>query len=290
MNTQSEEQRMGFAFDFGFSSVLLGTALAVVAAWPRARTTAAPAPFSIPYWPVQVFGTVPPVLGLGVCLLVAALWHHDDACRTHCGVYNFWPSLSAAIGNNAPETYIWRVAVALHNTVTLGDSLVLYHNLVRHVPPTRLAVVAVRVCTLTKMASCMSLFLLTYVSSTENFSLHETGFVMWLITGSTSIALFLCLWLYGRRYARDLTGCPPDDVFAWWWLVGSSMLYFACLPLAAFLYWLHNAYCQPYVYSFFGITEWLIVMAYIAACGWGHHVAFRTYRLRLSLVASDKDD
>lgn len=271
---------------FGAVGALVGVACLATLAWPRRKRVVSDSgntePFSLPYWPVCVFATIPPVLGLSLCLFIAGVWHHSDTCKTHCGVYNFWPSISSAIGNNAPETYIWRFSVGLHNVITFGDSLLMYHNLLAHVPDASAVYVALaRVCTVAKMTSCLSLFLLTFVSSSEDFALHETGFVMWLISGATCILLFVCLWLYGRPKRG------AEDKFAWRWTVGWASLYFACLPLAALLYWWHNAFCHAYVYSFFGITEWVTVIAYVFGCGWSHHVVFKTHQLRLAICRLD---
>lgn len=88
--------------------------------------------FSVPLFPLQVFSTVSPIAGLLLCVSLALWLHGDSATQTHCGVWNFWPSVSSAIGNRTPERYVWRAAVSLHVVFTMGDSWLMRHNLVAY--------------------------------------------------------------------------------------------------------------------------------------------------------------
>lgn len=266
----------------GLAAIVLALVLAL--AWPRARVGWA----QVNMGALSTAYAAVPLVTLTVCVGLAATLHHANVTRTHCGVPNFWPSLSAAIGNNAPEVYLWRLAVGLHNPMTLLDSAVMYSNLVR----AGANALAARVLVVWKCACCFSLYLLTFVTSSEDHALHEAGFILWLVCGTITTLLFYVLWVRtvdwsDRVAAREVRGgaasggrcfhhCVGQNSFAWWWLAGFNGLYLACIPLAAFLYWHHNAYCWPYVYSFFGITEYVIVVAYIFGCGLGHHVCFRS--------------
>lgn len=243
----------------------------LVALWPRQIIKRSH--FSSPFWlTLYLGGTVPPVGGLALCLFIASVFHGANTNRTHCGVYNFWPSVSSAIGNNAPEKYIWRLAVGLHNTITLLDSFLMYHNLVQN----GASVVWSRICVVCRISCNMSLFMLTFVTSTEDFALHQAGFVLWLISGSFMMVLFALLWRTTSRHASDEVMTKGRRWLTFWY-----SLYFSLIPLAVFLYWLHNKYCQPYVYSIFGICEFLIVIAYVFGGGWGHHVCFDNSSLML---------
>jgi hypothetical protein len=75
-----------------------------------------------------------PLSAFVVCVLLSLTLHFDAATRTHCqvcvssrvqcAVYtarraqvtNWLPSISAAIGGQSPEKYIWSYAIALHCT------------------------------------------------------------------------------------------------------------------------------------------------------------------------------
>ncbi|XP_044175094.1 post-GPI attachment to proteins factor 2-like isoform X2 [Acropora millepora] len=55
-----------------------------------------------------------PLASLLACVAISILWHFDETTRTHCKVANYLPSISASIGGHMPETFIWRVGIALH--------------------------------------------------------------------------------------------------------------------------------------------------------------------------------
>lgn len=224
----------------------------------------------------MVVVTACPLVGLITCVLLAATIHHDESTRTHCGVANFWPSVSASV-KNEPEQFIWRLAVSLHNVVTMSDSLLMYHNLCHHIQSTTFHLVMARLCALFKSCSSVGLFVLTFVGSTENFELHKAGFVMWILTGALSMVIFDWLWISGKsRVVRRQS-------FATQWLFGFTTSYFVFLFLAGWAYYWHNTYCTPYVYSLFGMCEFLVIVSYVFGCGWGHHVAFESSKMRFVL-------
>lgn len=47
------------------------------------------------------------------CVLWSIFYYYDRATATHCGVDNYLPSISAAIGNYQPQRFIWQCAILL---------------------------------------------------------------------------------------------------------------------------------------------------------------------------------
>ncbi len=242
---------------------LLVAVVAWCAVWPFSRR---PSPvFAVRAWVFYAVLTAVPSAGLLLSLVMAAVLHHDDVTHTHCGVANFWPSVSAAIGNNNPERFVWTLTVGLHNILVLLDSAMAYDRLVQS---PSVSVFLARIMAWFKALSCVSLFVLTFVSSSDYFLVHELGFVGWMVFGSISLLLFLWLW---RGSVRLVT---PRERFTWLYLRVCATCYFVFLAGAMFSYWLHNAYCWPFVYSMFGICEAAVIYAYIFGLGVGPAVAF----------------
>ena len=260
---------------------------------PQGKVTKRGPLFQVPAPWMTIFASLCPFLGLLSCFLIAAIFHAEDTTWTHCRVYNFMPSVSAAIGNNAVERVIWKLAVAAHNIFTILDSFIMYANLRRH----GAGLLASRFCFLTKVFCCLALYLLTFVSSTESMPMHATGFICWLVFGSVyqvrRLVSFLRLlvlnvcspfnsslilsspfsqlsFLLTVRSLPDFKMEPHASRFIFW----SYFVYFACFPLAIFWYWLHHETCWPYLYSLFGLTEFVLIVAYIFGAGWGHMVVF----------------
>merc|ERR1712066_520883 len=55
-----------------------------------------------------------PLGGFLLCLSLSFGINFENSTYTHCEVYNFAPSISAAIGSFVPQKYIWQSAIALH--------------------------------------------------------------------------------------------------------------------------------------------------------------------------------
>ncbi|VDK80002.1 unnamed protein product [Cylicostephanus goldi] len=106
-----------------------------------------------------------------------------------------------------------------------------------------------------------NLFLLglTAISSIENHGLHKLCFCGFAITAT--IYMLLSTWLFhysGRRRATNLGERSYEY----------KILACACsiisMMLATYLYWRHNTYCEPGVYTMFALAEYCVVIANIA--------------------------
>ncbi len=56
----------------------------------------------------------PPVAAFAFCLAHAALLDAERANYTHCRVWNFAPSVSAAVGTSGLRSAAWRICLAVH--------------------------------------------------------------------------------------------------------------------------------------------------------------------------------
>lgn len=69
---------------------------------------------SIPFrWCVYVVGGLP-LSALFICVSLALILHPAQSTSTHCNVYNWLPSISAAVAAYSPERYVWRFFIGLH--------------------------------------------------------------------------------------------------------------------------------------------------------------------------------
>lgn len=70
--------------------------------------------FRIRFGKLAVFIVMFPIVGFLFCVVWSLLYNFDQANATHCLVYNFLPSLSAAIGNYQPQRIVWQFSVLVH--------------------------------------------------------------------------------------------------------------------------------------------------------------------------------
>uniref|UniRef100_A0A8W8KWQ8 CWH43-like N-terminal domain-containing protein n=1 Tax=Magallana gigas TaxID=29159 RepID=A0A8W8KWQ8_MAGGI len=124
-----------------------------------------------------------PLLGALTCIVLSILLNFKESTWTHCRVTNYLPSISSAIGGYAPQKYIWRICIALHaaprflfafayfgyyTSFHVGPRNTLYKNLAR-------------LCVFLHVLENTALVTLTYVSSTDNYAVHENMFIVFMV-------------------------------------------------------------------------------------------------------------
>lgn len=102
----------------------------------------------------------------------------------------------------------------------------------------------------------VSLLGLTLVSSDENFDIHKVCFVAFGISGLIYFILTYLLW---TKYGLELE--TNEEIKSLRIKKRTLKFYFVCGCLMSFFYYRHNEYCEPYVYSFFCICEYVIVIS-----------------------------
>ncbi|KAL0162436.1 hypothetical protein M9458_041832 [Cirrhinus mrigala] len=123
----------------------------------------------VPFTRLAVITVCLPLLGLIACVVLALLYHYNDATYTHCQVPNYLPSISAAI-SLTPERYIWRFSIGLHSAprfLVAAAYLSFYRGrFSRRLKEQLLSGITF----LLALSENVGLLLLTYVSSTETYS------------------------------------------------------------------------------------------------------------------------
>lgn len=231
-----------------------------------------------------------PLVSFLSCVVIALVWHFDETTRTHCKVSNYLPSISAAIGGHMPEKFIWRVGIALH---CLPRVLVMPYALHKYFKNT-LSGIKYNSTTwwfwlLNLAASILhlvengALITLTYISSTDNFDVHEGSFIVFMV----SAMLFMLQWCILFR----LTATQPMTTEEYTLLRRNlcTMSINCCsFALAVYFYFRHNWYCELGVYTLFALCEYFTVVSNIAFhwhCTWiftGGKIAFGYFENNLS--------
>jgi hypothetical protein len=153
---------------------------------------------------------------------------------------------SAAIGQHWGLRAVWMMGAAL-STVQRALVGLLYHAVV--LPPAGAARLWTGAALALHGLENLGVFLLSFVGSRDHFALHSAGFALFAGAGLANMA------------ARRALG-------AGLWTPRSRRLKSAALAAAAasmvaagYLYWRHNAFCEPYVYSAFALAEYVVIVA-----------------------------
>ncbi|GMT18745.1 hypothetical protein PFISCL1PPCAC_10042 [Pristionchus fissidentatus] len=220
---------------------------------------------SLPFRYVVYSVAALPSSALFLCILCALMLHYDQATTTHCGVDNWLPSVSAAVSTFAPEKYIWRVLVGLHGAPRFVLAFA-YRNFLLSSPLQPLQGTGVfrilcQIACFIQVIENVFLLLLTAISSTENHDAHKVCFGVF--GASALLYMLLSTWLYsysGRR--RALSSNIGETSYEYKCLAGGVS--FLSMLLAAYLYYRHNTYCEPGVYTLFALAEYSIILSNIA--------------------------
>lgn len=78
------------------------------------RSSAPTKVYSIKFGKFAVYVVLLPLLSFVFCVIWSVIFYFERATSTHCHVFNFLPSISAAIGNYQPQRIVWQSAIVLH--------------------------------------------------------------------------------------------------------------------------------------------------------------------------------
>ena len=91
-------------------------------------------------------------------------------------VHNYLPSVSAAIGDYLPQRYVWRFVIALHTIPRIQIAFVYYAYFMSILAKWHENSVLLN-CIL-NLVEILSLFGLTFISSTDNYSKYSKASIV----------------------------------------------------------------------------------------------------------------
>ncbi|CAB3402326.1 unnamed protein product [Caenorhabditis bovis] len=203
-----------------------------------------------------------PASALLICVFLALTLHFEQSTSTHCMVDNWLPSISAAVSTYAPEKYIWRILIGLHIGPRFAVSAAFRNYLLSS--PLRPLTGSYRFRHLCNFACFLNIFenffllALTSISSSEDHGMHAKCFGGFAICSILYMVLSTILFdQSGRRRATNLGERSYE-----YKILGAAVFIF-CFVMGAYLYWRHNTYCEPGIYTLFALVEYSAVLSNI---------------------------
>ncbi|XP_041460273.1 post-GPI attachment to proteins factor 2-like isoform X2 [Lytechinus variegatus] len=198
-------------------------------------------------------------VGFLLSVACAIIFNFEITTRTHCGVSNYLPSISAAIAE-PPSCYLWRLAVTLCSAQRVFFTLVHYNMYSSILVNKAQYQWLCKLCFFLELTENLGLIGLTCVSSVENHKAHEYFFIVF----QTCALLYMMILCMIHRLAITQGPVPTSQEYKTFMrkftLFITNLVAFIS---ALYFFYRHNRYCEPGVYTIFAFLEYVVVMSNI---------------------------
>lgn len=205
-----------------------------------------------------------PLFGALTCIALSIYLNFKESTWTHCRVANYLPSISSAIGGYAPQKYIWRICIALHAAPRFLFAFAYfgYYTSFHVGPRNSLYKNLARLCVFLHVLENTALVTLTYVSSTDNYAVHENMFIVFMVC--SEVYMLLSCILYKWSHESNGRVMTKSEVRSYKCKKRLFVFNLAMFLTAVYMFFRHEWYCETGVYSIFALCEYLVVFSNIA--------------------------
>ncbi|XP_046894905.1 post-GPI attachment to proteins factor 2 [Hypomesus transpacificus] len=218
--------------------------------------------------------------GLIASIVISLMYHFEESTYTHCQVPNYLPSISASI-SLVPERYIWRFCIGLHSAPRFLVAVAYFTFYRGRFAKRQLDLLFSGLALLASLAENVGLLMLTYVSSTETYSVHKYGFIVFIASSFLHMLITCRLWQVVKKYSLN-----PEEMTSYRWKLRLFVFNVICLLATFYFFRRHNKYCEPGIYTFFALCEYLVVLSNMAF----HMTAFWDFGNKEVMVATPPED
>ncbi|XP_033224392.1 post-GPI attachment to proteins factor 2-like [Belonocnema kinseyi] len=198
------------------------------------------------------------------CVIWSVLYNFEQSTFTHCQVYNFLPSISAAIGHYKPQKDVWKAAIAIQAFIRALVFIMYYRFYKEKIY--KWAQGMSNMALATYVIENIALVSLSFWSSNENYAIHKLSFITFLVMSIIHMFLSYFLMIKCKNLTKDVS-----ETISLKWKFRSMVLNITSIFLAGYFFYRHNTFCEPLVYSMFALAEYLVVvtnMSFHSTAAW----------------------
>ncbi|XP_066598227.1 post-GPI attachment to proteins factor 2-like isoform X2 [Prorops nasuta] len=173
------------------------------------------------------------------CIVWSIIYNFEHSNSTHCKVYNFLPSVSAAIGHYKPQKDVWKFAIAVQ--AIMRSSILLFNFRYYREHVYQWAQFISRIVLLTYALENISLVTLSFWTSNESYAFHKLSFITFLLTSFIHMFILYYLLSNCRNSTKDISEIKS---LKWKWRL--MMCNVGAILAAVYFFYRHNKYCEPF--------------------------------------------
>jgi len=202
--------------------------------------------------------------GMVLCLFLSIYLHYSKVIKNHCRVWEFWPSVSSAIGDFSPEKNIWRLAIAMSS----GPRFCLLFSSYMMLSGQRVLKNHPFLVKLLFIPDFLRIFAAagwTYVSSSEYLFIHEVCFVCYVL--SSLIWCGIHTSMFRSAIISKSKSMNPEILRfqrSYRWKLSCFFIQLIAFFISLYFFLVeHRYYCMKGAYSRYAICEWIFSAANI---------------------------